>query len=205
MRARTNPPSLPGASGELRVIFFGKTGAGKSSTINALFHLNRPTDNAVSCTREVEALTVADPRGRALVVVDTPGLSESQEKDVEYLPLYQSALVGVHHVVWLLQGDTRTYRADQRMLRSVLPFFPTDARLTIGVNHIDCIGPGDWDPTRNVPSRQQQLSIQERIADVVRKMSKVAPLTTGQVVCYSATRGFGLDRLRNRLVSKMEV
>jgi len=39
-------------SDELTVLFFGKTGVGKSSTLNALFGLNWATDDAVACTKE---------------------------------------------------------------------------------------------------------------------------------------------------------
>jgi predicted GTPase len=36
----------------LTVVFFGKTGVGKSSTLNALFGLNWDTDHAISCTKK---------------------------------------------------------------------------------------------------------------------------------------------------------
>lgn len=37
---------------QLTVVFFGKTGVGKSSTLNALFGLNWDTDHAISCTKK---------------------------------------------------------------------------------------------------------------------------------------------------------
>ena len=42
----------PTKKDKLTVVFFGKTGVGKSSTLNALFGLNWATDNAVACTKK---------------------------------------------------------------------------------------------------------------------------------------------------------
>ncbi|MCT7960961.1 dynamin family protein [Laspinema sp. D1] len=43
----------------LTVVFFGKTGVGKSSTLNALFGLDWDTDHAISCTKKPQLIDFA--------------------------------------------------------------------------------------------------------------------------------------------------
>jgi predicted GTPase len=186
------------------VAFFGKTGAGKTSAINRLFGLSWPTDNAEACTkqlhRHVASVQVAGQREqRPLVVIDTPGIAESEQADDDYFACYSEALEQARTVVWLFQADTRVYRPDQIALLTFVPLCSPQTRWVIGLNHIDRIGPGEWDVEANRPSPAQSISIAEKIVDVNRRLAKYLPFLEGDVVPLSAHYGYGFDELRHRI------
>lgn len=188
----------------LVLVLLGKTGAGKTSTINALFNLSLPTDNAVACTKELAPIVIKRPEipdapVEGMVVVDTPGLGEDQEADARYWDLYVQCVARADHVLWLLQADTRAFRSDQVALRELFSHMRDDAILTIGLNHVDRIGPGDWNHETNEPSFEQVSCIIEKLDDVAARFSKVANLAPGALVAYSAHRRYGLDMLQRRV------
>ena len=68
------------------VVFFGKTGAGKSTTLNKLFGLELDTDHAVACTKEPKAIILSRSEHQYLPleqirVVDMPGIGKSLEAE----------------------------------------------------------------------------------------------------------------------------
>jgi len=86
------------------IVFFGKTGTGKSSTLNSLFKTNFETDVSVSCTKEpqTEIIHCENAKNYYVRIVDMPGIGEDLIKDEEYLTYYQSWLPKANVVVWLL-------------------------------------------------------------------------------------------------------
>jgi len=184
------------------VVFFGKTGSGKTTTINSLFKLNWPTDNAVACTRACQAVLVTGYSQSAndrLVLIDTPGVGEDQMADRKYFREYKRCVSRANHIIWLFQADTRVYRPDQIMLKKLLPHFRSSNLLTIGLNHIDRIGPGNWNYRKGQPSKSQSRNISNKLVDVHGRFSKIVPFEAGQIVPYSARWGFGLNQLRDRI------
>ena len=62
---------------EVNILFMGRTGVGKSSTINAFFGTNyAKTDSIKPCTDEIYIYDFEN-----LKIYDAPGLGESKEKD----------------------------------------------------------------------------------------------------------------------------
>ncbi len=51
------------------VVFFGKTGAGKSSTLNQMFGLALNTDDAMACTKEPEPIILSSSTHNDLPLV----------------------------------------------------------------------------------------------------------------------------------------
>jgi predicted GTPase len=55
-------PSIHETTGNcFTVLFMGKTGVGKSSTLNSLFKLNSETDHSVACTKKPLIFFANDP------------------------------------------------------------------------------------------------------------------------------------------------
>lgn len=64
----------------MNILFLGRTGVGKSSTINSIFKMNVANINFVkSCTNEITKYKLGN-----LNIYDSPGLGESKEKDEKY-------------------------------------------------------------------------------------------------------------------------
>ena len=74
-----------------RIVLLGSTGAGKSSLGNRLLNLQSPngfreSEDPESCTKRTEELTGAWlGTGSLCSIVDTPGMNDSQGRDVEYI------------------------------------------------------------------------------------------------------------------------
>jgi uncharacterized protein len=134
----------------LTVLFFGKCGVGKSSTLNKLFGLNWATDNAVACTKEPHYTFLDksyfhdfDISYKQIRVVDMPGIGESLSADETYLPFYEEWIPQAHSLVWVTQADTRAYKRDQIFLLKLSPLFRSSLFLTVALNKIDYLGVDD--------------------------------------------------------------
>ena len=70
----------------------GKTGAGKSSLCNALFQGEvTPVSDVDACTRDILRFRLS--RGeQSLLLLDLPGVGESEQRDKEYESLYRPIL-----------------------------------------------------------------------------------------------------------------
>ena len=186
-----------------RVVLLGKTGAGKTSAINALFGLSWPTDTAVACTKSVMAVHITNedypPAPEAgILVMDSPGIAECTESDEAYFEHYVDAVSTADRILWFFQADTRVYKPDQIMLKRLSPFFKPSARFFICLNHVDQIAPGDWDSCLNIPSARQLANIAEKVEDVHNRFSKIYMIGVHQILPCAVTAGYGLDVIRQK-------
>jgi hypothetical protein len=183
------------------VVFMGKTGAGKTSTINSLFGLSWPTDNAVACTGS-PMMAVVQTGHRRVLVVDMPGIAESVDADAKYAAYYRYYFPRANHIVWVLQADTRSYAADQQSMCSLVNCLRENASLTFAVNRIDQIGAGDWDVDTNSPSPWQAAAMAEKQSQVNDLFEWI---TDGKIstaiACVSASTRYGIEILRDLVIA----
>jgi uncharacterized protein len=186
-----------------RVIFAGKTGAGKSSLMNAAFGLQLKTDNAIACTAEIAkiSVTVASDHSPPMRcdVIDTPGFSQSRETEARYRKLYRREFPKAHHIVWVVQAHPRIFRPDQVELRRFSGH--VEGKLSFALTHIDGLGPGDWDTLSDRPSAAQRETINDLIDALVVKFADYVTVSVSDFVPCSSVRRYGLDDLRQRIVS----
>ena len=102
------------------IVFFGKCGVGKSSTLNKLFDLRLDTDHSIPCTKapcvtriEVDSALPANQCQLILEIVDMPGIGESLSADDLYSDYYHDWVSRANCLVWVTQADTRAYKRDQ--------------------------------------------------------------------------------------------
>lgn len=180
------------------ISFFGKTGVGKTSTINTLFSLSWPTDNAKACTTNLNFHRHITNTGGEKLIIDIPGISESIDADEIYYESYIQAVSHSGTVVWILQGDSRVYRPDQIALLKLQRYFPTHCRFILGLNQIDRIH-GSWNDVLNSPSVEQSLHIKEKVNDIHNKFNKYFEIF--ELIEYSSLKMYNINCLYNSIIS----
>ena len=83
---------------------------------------------------------------------------------------------------------------DQRILNEIVAksVKGLEDRIVIGLNQVDKIGPGGWDEKLNMPSKEQENSIEIRSKDITIKLEKTTPVKKAKIVYYSALRRYRL-------------
>ncbi len=200
---------------KLTVLFFGKTGVGKSSTLNALFGLNWATDNAVACTKKPQFANL-DPSQYAgfscqdVRVVDLPGIGESPTADKKYTAYYKKWVPQADSLVWVTQADTRAYKRDEIFLKMLKPLFKSSLFLIIALNKIDSLGVYEgerpFDIEEGEPSEDQLRLIPEKIDDIygIFKGAVDGKITfeKNQIVPYTSVYGWGLENLKRKILMR---
>jgi uncharacterized protein len=179
-----------------QIAIIGKTGVGKSSTINELFNPqpNLPIDHVEPATifMEVRQLSLGEDRG-SLTIVDCPGLGDSTVADKRNVSSYKEILAKSDVAVWIIKADDRVLGVDQSFVKQVLPKNLKD-KLVVGINQIDKIEPGEWIREVNLPSNEQLQSI-ARKEEAVRKKFEEIGIKPFAIASYSAKKHYRLKRL----------
>ena len=199
----------------LTVVFFGKTGVGKSSTLNAVFGLNWATDNAVACTKKpqfanLDIFDYLDFPDQQVRVVDLPGIGESLRDDQKYMAYYKKWISQADSLVWVTQADTRAYKRDEIFLKQLKPFFKPSLFLIVALNKIDCLGVYEGEKPFNIeggePSEDQFRLIPEKIDDVYGIFKSAVDgkiiFEKNQIVTYTSVYGWGLENLKRKILTR---
>ncbi|UAN52796.1 GTPase family protein [Serratia sp. JSRIV002] len=153
----------------------GKTGVGKSSLCNALFHSEvTPVSDVNACTRDV--LRFRLNRGdHSMILVDLPGVGESERRDREYESLYRRILPELDLILWVIKADDRAFSVDERFYRRVMTGY--QQRVLFVVNQADKIEPcHEWKTTSNTPSPNQLANIEARLNSIRQLFSLYNPV-----------------------------
>lgn len=165
----------------------GKTGTGKSSLCNALFQGEvTPVSNVDSCTRDVLRFRLRNG-DHSLMIIDLPGVGESEQRDEEYTALYRRILPELDLVLWVIKADDRALSVDEHFYRKVMLAY--QHRVLFVVNQADKAEPcHQWNTNSNTPSHGQQSTIEAKRSAVQQLFLPHHP-----VCVVSARTGWGLD------------
>ena len=178
----------------------GKTGAGKSSLINALFQSNVSTVNHVERgTTQAIPLQMA-LRKRTLTFVDFPGIGESCERDKTYRTLYQQWLPKLDLVIWVLRADERAWTADEITYQFLVRDCGYDPkRFLFILNQADKIEPcREWDSQQQQPSIQQWQHLALKRQAAMKTFSPHHP-----VMALSAKEGYQLHSFVETMIQAL--
>ncbi|EKN3345962.1 GTPase family protein [Yersinia ruckeri] len=172
----------------------GKTGSGKSSLCNALFQGEvTPVSDVNACTRDVLRLRLSSG-DHSLILVDLPGVGESEQRDSEYESLYRKVLPDLDLILWVIKADDRAFSVDERFYRDIIG--PHRGKVLFVVNQADKIEPCDeWDAARQKPSPLQKINLSHKLRDIRSRFSPNNP-----VCAISAKHEWGLVQMVDNLM-----
>ncbi|NPE56463.1 GTPase family protein [Dickeya dadantii] len=167
----------------------GKTGAGKSSLCNALFEGEiTPVSDIESCIRDVLRFRLSNGN-HSLMIVDLPGVGESEQRDEEYTALYRRILPKLDMVLWAIKADDHALSVDEHFYQKVMLAY--QHRVLFVVNQADKVEPShQWNTISKTPSPDQLSTIEAKRCAVQKLFLPLHP-----VCVVSARTGWGLDAM----------
>lgn len=189
-------------SHDLTLVVMGKSGYGKSTTLNKLVGESLfQTSDIAACTRSMQSVDYqmcADSGDHYLSIADLPGLGENPERDEEYVALYASVLAKSQLVLYLLRADQRDFSIDRWAFSRLFPTVAARQKVLLAVNAIDKIEPLN----RSRPfalSAEQSANVERR----VRAVAKEFGVLPSRVHAYSAAEDVGIDQLCSAICTQL--
>lgn len=180
---------------DFMIAFFGKTGYGKSSTVNGFFGRDiMATSDIEACTRVCNSLDYEISPGHYLSLGDFPGIGESEYRDTEYLKLYRDFMRSVGVVVYVMRADARDHSIDEKAYNTLFTDFQSRKKVIIALNQCDKVEPVSRTLGKE-PNVEQLENIQKKIRFLQKKFQ---PST--QIIPYSASTGWNMEALVNEMV-----
>ena len=181
------------------VSFFGKSGYGKSSTINAFFGDSiLKTSDIAACTSRCDCLDFKISDDYFLSFSDFPGIGEGEYKDKEYLEMYKNFLEKSNVVVYVLRADMRDYAIDEHAFQTVFPNDRDKKKIVFAVNCCDKIEPVSRIYSKN-PSLEQIININKKVKSLEAIFKPHNP-----IIPYSAQTTWNLEALAEAVVKVAE-
>ncbi|HGK3819065.1 TPA: GTPase family protein, partial [Klebsiella pneumoniae] len=175
----------------------GKSGSGKSSLCNALFQGEvTPVSDVAACTRDVLRFRFRNGN-HSLMIVDLPGVGESEQRDEEYTALYRRILPELDLVLWVIKADDRALSVDEHFYHKVMLAY--QRRVLFVVNQADKAEPcHQWSVADNLPSPAQMSTIEAKRNAVQQQFLPHHP-----VCVVSARTGWGIESLVDTMMNSL--
>ncbi|EER45887.1 small GTP-binding protein [Actinobacillus minor NM305] len=145
----------------LSIGIMGKSGAGKSSFVNALCQEDICRTSGVGgCTREIQEIAIK--LGEMVVhLYDFPGIAENSQWDKAYQALYVPSLRKMDMVFWLIKVDDRAVAEDEKFYKKYIENDPKlGSKFIILLSQADKAAPNrEWDYKTFKPSPAQKETL----------------------------------------------
>lgn len=177
------------------IAFFGKSGYGKSSTINAFFgHDVMKTSDIDACTRRCNCVDYEISDENYLSLGDFPGIGESEYRDKEYLKMYGDFMDYVGVVVYIMRADSRDHAIDEKAYEALFTSSKNRDKVIIAINQCDKVAPISREKWEE-PTAEQMDNIQEKIDFLQEKFQP-----RYKIIPYAASTGWNMDALAEEIV-----
>lgn len=192
------------------VMVTGVTGAGKSTTLNALFQkevatVGRGVDPE---TMDLDSYRLND----SFRLWDTPGLGDGKQKDKEHAKLLIDLLYKdygenngwIDLVLVIIEGSNRDMGTTYRLLNDVIVPNIERNRILIAVNQADVAMKGRyWDYDSNKPKDKLKSFLEEQAESIQRRVKEATGVNVLMPIYYSAEYGYNVDKLMDLLIDNM--
>lgn len=197
----------------LDVLIIGGTGAGKSSTLNALFQ-----EEVAKVGRQCdpETMNISSMQLNELLRFwDTPGLGDNIEKDKKYSKelinlLYDDYYLDnnryglIDTVLVILDGSGRDMGTTYKILNEIIaPNFQTD-RILVAINQADVAMKGrHWNEQQNCPDDILKDFLDKKADSIQSRLKEATGVKITRPVYYSAERSFNVEKLLDMIIDHM--
>lgn len=194
------------------IVFAGKTGCGKTSTINALYNKKLAVDRAVSCTKFPAIMHIEDMVGGKKIqfnLVDLPGIAESLDANIIYKSFYYKYIQKATVLICLTQADRRAYKQDELFYQDLINngILRKRQKVILGINQADLLFKSKENPNgvdMNTISADNYI-IQEKVSDffcIMKNLFKDFPnITDKSVHIYSVAQKWNIDSLKSKIIN----
>lgn len=195
------------------IVLSGKTGCGKTSTINALWNKDLATNRVSSCTKFPAVMHITDYfEGKKVEfnLVDLPGIAESLEANSLYREFYYHFINKASLLICLTQADRRAYKQDQLFYTDLIAkdILRKNQKIVLGINqadllfkdmeHLDGIDLTTIEDTDPILIEKIEDLYENVFADIFVDFDNVSK---DSVAIYSVLQNWHLDYLKNKLYS----
>ena len=195
------------------IVLSGKTGCGKTSTINALWDKKLATSRVASCTVFPAVMHIKDSfNGKDVEfnLVDLPGIAESLEANSFYRNFYYQFINKASLLLCLTQADRRAYKQDQLFYSELIAkdILRKNQKIVLGINqadllfkdneHLDGVDLTTIEDTNPIIVGKVEDLYENVFGDIFNDFENV---TKDSVAVYSVLQNWHLDYLKNKLYS----
>lgn len=194
------------------VVLAGKTGCGKTSTINALWNKELATNGVASCTKFPTVMRISDFYNGANIefnLVDLPGIAESVEADSIYREFYYNFIDKASLLICLTQADVRAYKQDQIFYSDLIAnnILRKNQNIIVGINQADLLLKSPDNPDgvnlKKMNADEKQI-LQDKIDDMYDNIFSLIfkdfeHVTKDSVAIYSVFQDWKLDEFKAKL------
>ena len=197
------------------VVFVGKTGCGKSSSINHICGTQLPVDGSVACTKYPIVINkdiIVEGKNRNLNIVDLPGIAESLEANIIYNDYYNKYIKDASVIVCLSQANTRAYTQDEVFYKSLISsgILRDDKTIILGINKIDLLFKSE-EHLAGIDlstTTDEDPLIEDKVNDyydnVFASVFKMFPKVTREsVVVYSVYQNWNINKLVHKIITNI--
>lgn len=197
----------------LDILAVGVTGAGKSTTMNALFGTNIATvgDGVDPETMQLSPYRLND----YFRIWDSPGLGDGRAKDLAHSKAITDTLYRTYEldnqeyglidlVLVVIEGSNRDMGTTYKLLNDVIvPNFQSD-RIIIATNQADFAMKGrHWDYERNRPLAKLDAFLSEQSVSIKNRVYEGTGVVVDKPISYSAEYGYNVDKLMDEIIRKV--
>ncbi|MBW1794831.1 MAG: 50S ribosome-binding GTPase [Deltaproteobacteria bacterium] len=200
-----------------RIMVGGKTGVGKSSTLNALMGKHVYETGVLPTTRTIDE-SVWETRDGDIVVVEVPGLGEAKASELEdegYKECIKNlALLKAHLFILVLKCDDRALELENTFMDKLkIEPLLSELPVIVVINQIDKITPvRDWEPDKlnlKTPKTEKEKNIRlfvDYVATLpnfqqVHDKGRIVPVCAGE--SYDDPLQYGIEDLKDKIYSTL--